>query len=174
MPELNLLLLARVVHIVGGMIWAGGAIIIATFLLPAVRAAGPAGVAVMRELTVVRQLPSWLAGSGLASIIAGLYLYEVDSGHWSATWICSAAGTVYGLGGLAAVVALFLGVGVNLPTARRLGLMASTLRQADRTPTAQEAELLQKLTRRIGRTTRAVGVLLAVCTIAMAVARYLG
>ena len=41
MSELDLLLLARFLHIVAGTIWAGGAILIAAFLMPAIKAAGP-------------------------------------------------------------------------------------------------------------------------------------
>jgi len=44
------LLLARVVHIVGGVFWVGAMIFTSAFLLPAVRDAGPEGGKVVMGL----------------------------------------------------------------------------------------------------------------------------
>jgi hypothetical protein len=57
-------------HIVATTLWAGTAILIAGFLMPAIRAAGPGGSAVMRQLTVVRKLPEILATVGIVAILS--------------------------------------------------------------------------------------------------------
>ncbi len=41
MAELHLLLTVRALHILASMIWAGGAILIAAFIMPSIKAAGP-------------------------------------------------------------------------------------------------------------------------------------
>jgi uncharacterized membrane protein len=70
MSKFDLLLLARLLHIVATTLWAGAAILIAGFLMPAIRAAGPGGSAVMRQLTVVRKLPEILATVGIVAILS--------------------------------------------------------------------------------------------------------
>lgn len=44
----------RVLHILAATIWVGGNIVVAGFVVPAIRSAGPAGPAVMRQLTTAR------------------------------------------------------------------------------------------------------------------------
>jgi len=46
----------RLIHIVSGVFWVGGAIFIAMFLLPTLRSVGPAGGPVMSYLVQVRKL----------------------------------------------------------------------------------------------------------------------
>lgn len=57
--------LVRLVHVVSATLWVGGAVVVAGFVAPAIRAAGPASGPVMRQLTEVRRLPSVLAGAGV-------------------------------------------------------------------------------------------------------------
>jgi hypothetical protein len=57
--------LVQLVHVVSATLWVGGAVVVAGFVAPAIRAAGPAGGPVMRQLTEVRRLPSVLAGAGV-------------------------------------------------------------------------------------------------------------
>ena len=52
-----MLILMRLVHIVGGVFWAGTAMFTVVFLIPAVRALGPAGGPVMQEIAEKRKLP---------------------------------------------------------------------------------------------------------------------
>jgi hypothetical protein len=66
--------------------------------MPAVQAAGPAGAAVMRQLTVVRKVPLVLA------IVAGA---------------------------AAAMVAIVIGAGINIPAANRMGAIAATMQRPE-------------------------------------------
>ena len=172
MSQLDVLLLARFLHILAGTIWAGGAILIAVFLMPAIKAAGPAGAPVMRELTVVRKLPQILAMTAVVAIVSGAYLWTV-SGGLRAAWLTTWSGLVYTVGALAALIAATIGMGINIPAANRMGALAATLHASGNQPAAEQAKILSKLALRIARGTRAVAVLLAIATTAMAIARYL-
>jgi uncharacterized membrane protein len=72
-------LLVRLLHVLTGVVWAGAAILIAGHLMPAVRAAGAGGAAVMKQLTVVQRLPAKLALLGITAIASGGYLLWIES-----------------------------------------------------------------------------------------------
>ena len=104
-----------------GVFWVGAVLFIAAFLVPSVRAAGPAGGAIMRQLVEVRKLPLWLMGASVLTILSGIGLYWVDSAGFQSAWLGSGPGRTFGLGGVLALAAAVLGMAVNAPTARRTG-----------------------------------------------------
>ncbi len=173
MTELHLLLTVRALHILASMIWAGGAILIAAFIMPSIKAAGPAGAPVMRELTVVRRLPEVLAATAIVAIISGGYLYWIASDGFRPAWLSSSIGATYTCGAVASLLAAVIGLGINIPTANRMGALAVTLRAAGTPPTPEQSAVLGTLASRVTQGTRAVAILLAISAIAMAVARYL-
>ena len=73
-----LFLLARFVHVVCGVAWAGAVIFIAWILLPAIRATGPAGGALMQQLVRVQRLPVYLMVMAILTILSGLSLFWLD------------------------------------------------------------------------------------------------
>jgi len=173
MSDSTVFLLARVLHIVASTVWSGAAILIACFVMPAVQAAGPAGAAVMRQLTVVRKVPLVLALVAVLAVLSGFYLYWTTSGGLRPAWLHTATGSSYTAGAAAAMVAIVIGAGINIPAANRMGAIAATIQTAGGQPTAAQSEILKGLALRVIRGTRAVAVLLAVATAAMAAARYL-
>jgi len=173
MSNIDLLLIARVLHVVAATVWAGAAILIAGFVMPAIRGAGPAGAAVMRQLSVVRRVPETLAAIGIVAIASGAYLYWIASGGLQAAWLHSRSGSAYTLGAAASLIAAFVGICINIPAAKRMGALAETVQKTRVLATAEQTKILSGLARRIARGTSAVAVLLVIATAAMAVARYL-
>ena len=167
------LLLARALHVVAGTIWAGGAVLITLYILPAARAAGPAGSVVLRELTAVRRLPEVLLGLAVVTIISGIYLLGVASGGFQSVWLYSGPGVGYLLGGAAALAAFAIGSAINIPTARRIGVLATRVQSSGAPPTPEQEKLLRRLSLRLLQGTRAVAALVAIATTLMALARYL-
>jgi uncharacterized membrane protein len=160
-----ILAFVRLIHIVAGTFWVGGAILVAVSVVPAIRAAGPAGVAVMRQLMTVQRLPYALICAGLLSLISGAYLtYVVSTGDLS-NWLRTDSGLTYATGACAAVMAAVIGLGINIPTAARLGNLQSQT-------AAVQQQLSQKLARRLTLGTRAGALFLLIAISAMAVARY--
>jgi uncharacterized membrane protein len=173
MSDIAPLLVTRVVHIVASAIWVGGAILVAAFVLPATRAAGPAGAAVLRELTAVRRLPEVLLGLAVLTLASGAYLLWVASAGLQPAWFHSGPGWGYTLGAAVALLAFLIGLLINIPTARRLGKLMSEVKASGAAPTAAQAEMLQRRVRRLLRGTRTVAMLVVVSSAFMALARYL-
>ena len=82
----------RILHVVIGVFWVGAVLFIGFFLTASVRAAGPAGGAVMQQLMVVRAVPRWLMASAILTIVSGLGLYWHNSGGFQSAWLGSGAG----------------------------------------------------------------------------------
>jgi hypothetical protein len=144
----------------------------AAFLMPSVRAAGPAGGAVMQQLVQARRLPRWLLTAAILTIVSGIGLYWVDSSGFRSAWLGSGPGRVFGLGGILGILTAILGMAVNFPTARRLTALAARLQGSGRPPAPDEAAEMQRLQARLGRAAMAAAGLLVMATLAMAVARY--
>jgi hypothetical protein len=121
----------------------------------------------MRHLTAVQKLPFWLLLAGLASLVSGGFLMWIISGGSITNWVHTSVGATYTIGAVAAVTAAIIGIGINIPTAIRLGRLVAKGEEAGL------ADLSSVLARRLANGTRAVAVLLLVAVSAMAVARYL-
>jgi uncharacterized membrane protein len=173
MSDIAPLLVARVVHIVASTIWVGGAILVAAFVLPAARASGPSGAAVLRELTAVRRLPEVLLGLAALTLASGAYLSWVASRGLQPAWFHSQAGWGYTLGAAVALLAFLIGLLINIPTARRIGKLTNEVKGSGTAPTVAQAQMLQRFTQRLLRGTRAVAALVVASSALMAVARYL-
>lgn len=163
----------RILHIVLGVFWVGSVLFMSAFLTPSIRAAGPAGGAVMQQLLGVRGLARWLMAAAVLTLLSGLGLYWHDSaGFRSAAWLASGPGKVFGLGGALGFVAAIAGMAIGAPAARRLGELSARLQAAGRPPTPDEQATLAGLQNRLGRMSTVTSVLLLLATLMMAVARY--
>ena len=172
MPGLTTLYLLRLLHVVLGVFWAGAVLFIAVLLMPSVRAAGPAGGAIMRQLVEVRRMSLWLMGAALLTILSGIGLYWVDSAGFRSAWLGSGPGRVFGLGGVLALAGAVVGMGVSSPAGRRLARVAGVSQAERRAPTPEEAAEIARLQNRLQRATQVTAVLVLLATLAMAVARY--
>lgn len=171
--SIGTLLLLRLLHIVLGVFWVGAVVFVALFLFPSVRAAGPAGGAVMQQIIQTRRLSVWLMAAAVLTILSGIGLYWHDSAGFSSTaWLGSGQGRVFGLGGILAISAAIVGMAVNTPTGKKLGVLGAQVQASGRPPTPEQTATIQRLQARLGRATTIVATLLVLAAAAMAVARY--
>ena len=91
-------------HVVFGILWAGGATVLGLFVLPAVVDAGPAGGAVMAGV-VKRRMPVVLTMAAALVVLTGLRLYML---RFSSVWLTSPEGIVLSLGALLGLGAFVL------------------------------------------------------------------
>lgn len=164
--------LLRVLHIVLGVCWVGAVVFLAVFLVPSIRASGPAGATVMRQLMQERNLSLWLVAAAVLTILSGLGLYWVDSAGFQSAWLASGPGRAFGLGAVMAIAAAGVGMSINNPAGRRLAQLAAPIQAERRAPTPEEAAQIAAIQARLNRATNVVAVLLLLATLAMAVARY--
>ena len=155
----------RLVHIACGLFWAGGAVTVGFWVLPAVVAAGPAGGAVMRGVVVDRKLPQVMTVAGLLTVLAGLRLYQLK---FSVPWVGTPEGLVLTLGGLLAIGGLIIGVGFQRPTSMRLADLAAQVAATGGPPTPAQAEQLAALQKRSVKLGKVLGWHLGVAALLMA------
>ena len=87
-----MLIALRLTHIVFGVFWAGTAMFNAIFLIPAVRALGPAGAPVMQQIGEKQNLSAYFLGSGVLTVLSGLGLYWYDSKGFTGEFMRSRGG----------------------------------------------------------------------------------
>ena len=133
MNDQVVLLIVRLMHILGGIFWVGSAVILAGFILPALRDAGPEGGRFMQALMGRRRLPAYLGTAAGLTLLSGLALYLRDSGGLQWAWITSSPGLAFTIGALAALLAAVLG----LLVAGRAGARAAALGRQIQRPAAR-------------------------------------
>jgi hypothetical protein len=173
MDERTIMVVLRLIHIVGGVFWVGAFIVMAGFLFPAVRATGPQGGRVMQEVMQRRRLPVYLGVAAGLTILSGFVMYARIAGATNGAWASTRPGMTYGIGGLAAILAIVVGAAVAGPAGRKLGKLGERVQASGGPPSAEQAAQMAALQARIGRGMQAVAVLLLVAVVAMAIARYL-
>jgi uncharacterized membrane protein len=172
MSTLGMVLVLRLLHILTGVFWVGGILVFARFIFPTARALGSAAGPFMDQVVRVRKLPRALILAGVFSVLSGVGLYWRDSMGFESEWMASPTGIVFGIGGLLAITALVIGVSVNAPTAQRLAALSGKIQAQGSPPTPEQQTEVQRLQKRLGVVLPLVTALLALATVAMALARY--
>jgi hypothetical protein len=134
----------RLIHIVVGTFWVGGAITTGFFLLPTVKATGPIGGQFAGQLMARTHLPTVLTASGGITVLAGLILYGMK---WASAGFAGPA-AYYAIGGAIAIIAVILGATVARPAAAKLAALGQKIVAQGSPPTAaQNAERDQHMNR---------------------------
>ena len=154
-------------HVVTACIWVGAAFFTAWFLLPAIQATGPDGGKVMLAV----QKRGWIVALPVIAtitIITGFLLYRPYMGA------PGNAAAVLGYGGLIALVAYGLGIGVVTPAFSRAAKLAA--QAAAVTEPADRTSMLAMASRLRQRGTlfaRIISILILIAVVLMVVAKYL-
>jgi uncharacterized membrane protein len=165
MDNAVVLLLLRAIHIVGGVLWVGGVVFVTFFLVPATQALGPAAQPMMQFIMGRRKLSIYLMVLGLVTTLAGLLLMMRNVSATDGVWARSPMGIGMSVGAASAILALIVGLTVNMPAAKRLGPPGPG---AAPITDEQRAALMG----RIALGSRIVLVLLVIAALVMATARY--
>ncbi|MGI8871160.1 MAG: hypothetical protein ACR2KI_00985 [Candidatus Limnocylindria bacterium] len=163
----------RLVHIVSGVAWVGGAALFFFYIEPTVTALGPDGEKVIDELVGRRKVPIYFAVASTLTVLGGAILYWRDSGGLQLSWITSSSGLFFTIGGIAALIA-WLGGNLLIPkTIGELGGVGAEIKAAGGPPSPElmgRMHAVQEKLRRIGLVDL---VLLTVAVVTMAAARYI-
>jgi hypothetical protein len=158
--------------VVAGVLWGGALIFVAWFLMPSLRAAGPAAGPVMGQLGKVRKMPIYMMAMAILTVLSGIGLMMVASAGAPGLWMQSGPGRTFAWGGVLAILAAIIGMSVSAPGARRMSAVGAAVAQRGGPATAEETAEMQRLQARVQRSTQIVSVLVLLATAAMAVARY--
>jgi len=162
MDNAVVLFLLRAIHILGGVLWVGGVVVVGLFLLPATQAVGPAAQPMMQFIMGRRKLPVYLMSLGVVTTLGGLLLFYRNVSLSGGAWARSPMGVGISVGAAAAILALIVGMTVSAPAAKKMNGPPDSM-----TP-EQRAVLMRRLT--LGA--RLTFFLLLVSALFMATARY--
>jgi uncharacterized membrane protein len=170
MGDQGLVLVLRLAHVAGGIMWAGAALLMAGFVVPAAQGAGADGF--LPRLMGDRRAGMYMMATAIVTILSGIALYARMSALTQGGFAASDQGITLGIGGIAGVLALLTGALGTGPAARRMGAIGARLRGEGRAPTPDEARRMGRLQARV-RVGTAVSVAMMLIAIAcMSVGRY--
>jgi len=164
-----LVLILRLLHIIGGVFWVGGAVAMNFFVAPTMRATGDAGKQFAGHLMGKTQFSQFLMYSGIASIVAGFILYGIDSNWFTSEWQSSGPGIGFGVGALLALVGMVTGI-MNGSNNRKMGSLGA---QIQGKPTPEQAARLAAIQKQQAWVVPVNTYSLLLALALMAVARYL-
>jgi len=167
----------RIFHIGAGIAWVGSVYFLVVFVQPASAAIGPAAAPFMNELLGARKLVDRIIALAAVTILAGLILYlkDMDLAGGFGDWIGTARGVVFTIGGVAAILAVAIGIFGTRPAVQRLlavGRQVGQSPQGGAAPPPEVAAEVAVLQGKLRGFARASFGLLVVAVLTMSTARY--
>src|SRR6185436_11222833 len=136
-----LIWLLRIIHILAGIFWVGGALMMAFFIGPAVGATAEAGQKFVGHLMGNLKFSSRVSAAAGLTILAGFILYWIDSDGFTSAWMSSGAGRGFGIGAAFALIGLVFGILVG----RTMKSMAQLGAQMQGKPSAEQMQQMGAL-----------------------------
>jgi hypothetical protein len=167
-----LLIVLRLLHILAGIFWVGGSLLVHAHILPTAKRLGPDAGRFMQSLAADSGMPVALTLAGLTTTIAGAILFVFVSGHFDPGWMSSPTGVTFGIGALFGIAGLLFGAAVQAPNAARMATLSREIAGGGGPPTPAQVARMNLLRDRLERGGRIASVLLVTAAAAMAIARY--
>jgi hypothetical protein len=164
-----LIWLLRIIHIVAGVFWVGGTLIMTFFIGPTVGATAEAGQRFVGHLMNELKFSSRMSIAAGSSVLAGFILYWIDSQGFTSAWMSSGAGRGFGIGAGFALIGFVFGILIG----RTTKTMAQVGAQIQGRPSPDQMNQLQALRRKQATYSMIAASALVLATIFMAIARYL-
>ena len=167
MFNMEFIALARTVHVVAGVAWAGATFLLAAVIVPIAVRHGAEGAGRWTGM-IARRIGPMSGISALLTVLSGIFLFAVLHPNDS-----SVGGLVLRAGAIAALLSLAVGFVV----ARPAGLELEKLNRQSLPASAASPDVLQQMSglgRRTVLSSRLAAALLGVAVLSMAVFRYAG
>jgi uncharacterized membrane protein len=163
-----LVVVLRIIHIVAGVFWVGSSLFTGIFLGPAVSATAEAGQRVLAQLTTKARITAAISASAGLTVLAGGWLYWIDSQGLTSGWTHSGPGTGFGIGALFAIVGAIFGglVGRDMSTLGKLSTEISGK------PTPEQLGKIGAARKQLAYAGPASTITLLIALLCMATARY--
>ncbi len=169
----TLAIVLRLFHVISAVFWVGGLTLLTVFITPAIGATGQVGEKFMQYLMGHTKLTVFMPGVGLVTVLSGLALYWRNTSMSAGTFASSPPGMTYGVGGLAGIIALIVGVIMIGRSGNELGRIGAVIGASGGPPSSEQVERIAVLRGRITTGNQVTWALMLVAVSAMAVARYL-
>ena len=163
-----LIWLLRIIHIVGGVFWVGGTLIMTFFIGPTVGAIGEPGQKFVNHLMNNLKFSNRMAIASGSTVLAGFILYALDARAGEA-WQRSSFAIGLGIGAGFALIGFVAGILIG----RTMRTMVEVGGQIQGKPSPDQMARLQQLQKRQITYSMTATVTLILATVFMAIARYL-
>ena len=160
----------RFLHIIAGILWAGGALTMSFFVAPTMGATGDAGKQFAGYLMAKTRFSTFMMVNALITVLAGSILYGIDSNWFQSAWMHSPTGIGFGIGAVTGIVAFVFG-GMLGNINKALGMLGA---QIQGKPTANQLNALQALMARQANASKWNTVFMLITIVLMASARLFG
>jgi uncharacterized membrane protein len=166
-----LLIILRILHIVAGILWAGGAVHYFMFIEPTAKATVPESQKFMGYLMTRKRWSKFMSLMSLLTVLAGAALfYRIAGVDWD--WIATGPGVGFTIGAIAGILVFLAGNLLIAPRINVLGKISQEIQANGGSPSTGQAAVLtriQKETEVIGRVDFA---LILIALVTMSTARY--
>jgi uncharacterized membrane protein len=168
-----LLIILRLVHIFGAIYWAGTAFFLMFVFSPTVAKATEPERAILGKITANPMLVPSIAASGGLTVLAGLILYFR---YWlnSPDAMTSNAVKVFGIGGLAGIIALIIGGAFVGRLTRKMGALGAQAASAGGPPSADLRSQIGATMASLQQWSKINFVFIVIAVFCMAIARHVG
>lgn len=164
-----LIWLLRIIHIVAGVFWVGGTLIMTFFVGPTVGATGESGQKFVGHLMNNLKFSNRMSTAAGLTILAGLILFGLDA-RAGAAWLRSGFATGLSIGAAFAIIGFVFGIMIG----RTTKAMAELGAQMQGRPTAEQMSQMQSIQKQQATYSKLSATALILATTFMAIARYLG
>ena len=149
-----LMIVLRMLHVIGGVFWAGSTLMLASHVTPSVRATGDSGQKFMQQLAGRSSFSDWLAITAVLSFLSGWTMYFLQGWYKSYT---TPTDLVLGAGAVLGSAAFLHGLFVQRKATMRMRALGQEIAAAGGPPSSEQAAEAGELSAKISRN----GVLLA-------------
>jgi uncharacterized membrane protein len=164
-----LIIILRLLHIMGGVLWVGGAVAVNFFVGPTIGATGDSGRQFAGYLMNKTRFTAAMTGGALVTVVAGFLLYGIDSAWFSSAWQSSGPGIGFAIGAFFALIGLVTGI-LNGNNNRAMGRIGA---QVQGKPTEEQAARLGSIRKQQAWVVPVNSYSLLLAVFFMAIARYL-
>ena len=165
------MLILRIIHIFTGVFWAGFAFFNIIFLQPTIKAIGADGQKTMQHLTQKTNFLNTLYIAATLTVLSGLIMYWILAGSQFAL-LKGGLGHSITTGGVAGIIVWVLLMFIIHPIFNRMKAIGKEVQAQNSPPNAEQQAELQALVVKLGKVGKYAGILLAICLLGMAAARY--
>jgi uncharacterized membrane protein len=162
--------LLRIIHIVGGVFWVGGTLIMTFFIGPTIGATAEAGQKFVAHLMNNLKFSNRMSAAAGLTILAGAILYWRDSQGLTSAWMKSGAGIGFTAGAVFAIVGFVTGIMIGQTTKAMANLGAKMQGK----PSPDQIAQMQAIRKQQATYSIISAISLIIAVSFMAVARYLG
>ena len=165
------LIVLRLIHILGGILWLGSGVFTLFFLQPAMIKAGPGAAGPIMANLQQRRMFTILPIVALLTILSGIRIMMIVSAG-SPQWFQSPMGSTFSISGALAILSFLTAILIARPATVRMGKLAQSAIPDGASKEARDAQIRSLQKRAAWSTQVAIG-LLILAAAGMAVARYM-